>query len=43
MRKQNPTFVNVDLKDFLLAFDFVPIAAFAAVLGVEFFTLSLAV
>lgn len=41
--KEKPTFVNVDLEDFLLALHFVPIAVFAAVLGVEFFTLSIAV
>lgn len=33
----------MDLKDFLLAFHFVAIAVFAAVLGVEFFPLSFAV
>lgn len=37
------TFVNVDFKNFLLAFYFVSVAVLAAVLGIESFALSLAV
>lgn len=37
------TFVDMNFQNFLLAFHFVSIAVLAAILGAEFFTLSLAV